>query len=75
MKTALVTGANKSIGFEVARQLAKKGIYVFLGSRNLENGIEAVDKLKAEGLKNVEIIALDVTNDASIKNARFEIGK
>ncbi|MBI3221397.1 MAG: SDR family oxidoreductase [Bacteroidetes bacterium] len=74
-KSALVTGANKSIGFEVARQLAQKGIYVYLGSRNLENGIEAVNKLKAEGLHTVEAIQLDVTNDESVKNARTEIGK
>lgn len=75
MKSALVTGANKSIGFEVARQLAEQGIYVFLGSRNLENGLEAVNKLKAEGLSNVEVIELDVTNDESVKNARLQIGK
>lgn len=75
MKSALVTGANKSIGFEVARQLAEQGIYVFLGSRNLENGLEAVNKLKAEGLNNVEVIELDVTNDESVKNARLQIGK
>jgi NAD(P)-dependent dehydrogenase (short-subunit alcohol dehydrogenase family) len=75
MKTALVTGANKSIGFEVARQLAQKGVYVFLGSRSLESGTAAADKLKAEGLKNVEVIVLDVTNDDSVKNARLEIGK
>jgi NAD(P)-dependent dehydrogenase (short-subunit alcohol dehydrogenase family) len=75
MKRALVTGANKSIGFEVARQLAQKGIYVYLGSRNLENGIEAVSKLKAEGLGNVEAIQLDITDDESVKNARIEIGK
>jgi NAD(P)-dependent dehydrogenase (short-subunit alcohol dehydrogenase family) len=75
MKRALVTGANKSIGFEVARQLAQKGIYVYLGSRNLENGIEAVSKLKAEGLGNVEAIQLDITDDESVKNARTEIGK
>lgn len=75
MKSALVTGANKSIGFEVVRQLAQKGIYVYLGSRNLENGIEAVNKLKAEGLNNVEAIQLDITNDESVKNARAEIGK
>ena len=75
MKSALVTGANKSIGFEVARQLAQKGVYVYLGSRNLENGIAAVNKLKAEGLSNVEAIQLDVTDDESVKNARTEIGK
>lgn len=75
MTTALVTGANKSIGFEVAKQLAQKGIYVYLGSRNLESGLEAVNKLKAEGLNNVEAIQLDITDDNSVKNARTEIGK
>ncbi|WP_018343718.1 SDR family NAD(P)-dependent oxidoreductase [Cytophaga aurantiaca] len=75
MKTALVTGANKSIGFEVAKQLAQQGMYVYLGSRTLENGIEAVNKLKAEGITNVEAIQLDVTNDASVKQARSAIGK
>ncbi len=74
-KSALVTGANKSIGFEVARQLAQQGIYVYLGSRKLENGIAAVNKLKAEGLSNVEAVQLDITNDESVKNARAEIGK
>lgn len=75
MKSALVTGANKSIGFEVVKQLAQKGIYVYLGSRNLQNGVEAVDQLKAEGLNNVEAIQLDITDDESVKNARSEIGK
>ncbi len=73
MKTALVTGANKSIGFEVVRQLAQKGIYVYLGSRNLENGIQAVNKLLAEGLKNIEAIQLDITDDESVKNAQAAI--
>lgn len=75
MKTVLITGANKSIGFETARQLLEKGYYVFLGSRNVENGLSAVEKLKAEGLSNVELIQLDVTNDESVKAARIEIGK
>jgi NAD(P)-dependent dehydrogenase (short-subunit alcohol dehydrogenase family) len=75
MKSALVTGANKSIGFEVARQLAQKGIYVYLGSRNLENGMAAVNKLKAEGLNSVEALQLDITDDASVKNARAEMGR
>ncbi len=75
MKSALVTGANKSIGFEVARQLAQKGIYVYLGCRNPANGLQAVEKLKAAGLSHVEAIQLDVTDDESVKNARIEIGK
>ncbi|MBI3133702.1 MAG: SDR family oxidoreductase [Bacteroidetes bacterium] len=75
MKSALVTGANKSIGFEVARQLAQKGIYVYLGSRTLGNGVAAVNKLLAEGLSNIEAIQLDITDDESVKNARTEIGK
>lgn len=75
MKKALITGANKSIGFETARQLLQKGYYVYLGSRNLENGDEAVKKLKAEGLNEVEAIQIDVSDAASVKAARVEIGK
>ena len=75
MKTALVTGANKSIGFEVTRQLAQTGMYVYLGSRNLKKGIGAVDKLKTEGIENVQAVQLDITDDESVKRARMEIGK
>ncbi|MGF6849413.1 NAD(P)-dependent dehydrogenase (short-subunit alcohol dehydrogenase family) [Chitinophaga sp. W3I9] len=75
MKFALVTGANKSIGFEVAQQLAQEGMYVYLGSRSLENGVEAVGKLKAKGLNNAEAIQLDITDDESVIKARKEIGK
>ena len=75
MKKVLITGANKGIGYETARQLLQNGYYVFLGSRNPENGLAAAKKLKAEGLKNAEAIQLDVTNDESVKSARIEIGK
>ncbi|MDB4925228.1 SDR family oxidoreductase [Mucilaginibacter sp.] len=75
MKTVLITGANKSIGFETARQLAKAGYYVYLGSRDIENGEQAVAKLKAEGLDNIEAIQIDISNPASVKQAREEIGK
>jgi NAD(P)-dependent dehydrogenase (short-subunit alcohol dehydrogenase family) len=75
MKKILITGANKSIGFETARQLLHKGYYIYLGSRNLENGLEAVEKLKGEGLTNLEAIQIDVSNDESVKAARVEIGK
>ncbi len=75
MKTALVTGANKGIGLEVARQLAQNGFFVYLGSRNLESGSAAVEKLKIEGISNIEAIQLDVTDQGSINTARITIGK
>src|SRR5690606_28500021 len=75
MKKAFITGANKSIGFETARQLLRKGFYVYLGSRNLENGQKAIEQLQSEGLTNVEVIKIDVTDENSVKNARTEIGK
>jgi NAD(P)-dependent dehydrogenase (short-subunit alcohol dehydrogenase family) len=75
MKAALITGANKGIGFETAKQLLHKGFYVYLGSRNLQRGIEAADKLKAQGLTHVEAIQLEVTDENSVKIAREEIGR
>ena len=75
MKSAFITGANKGIGFETAKQLLQKGVRVYIGSRNWENGLQAVEKLKAEGLTNVEVIQIDVTDDDSVKNARTEIGR
>lgn len=74
MKQALITGANKGIGLETARQLLRKDIFVFLGSRNPENGLRAVKKLQSEGLTHVAAIQLDVTDDASVKAARKAIG-
>ena len=75
MKSVLITGANKSIGFEAARQLLQQGFFVYLGSRNLENGLKAVEQLKSKGLNNVEAVQIDVTDDESVKSARAEIGK
>ena len=74
MKKALITGANRSIGFETARQLLQKGYYVYLASRTLANGQAAVATLQAEGLPNVEAIQLDVADEASVKAARAQIG-
>ena len=75
MKTALITGANKSIGFEAARQLLQHGYYVYLGSRDAHNGQQAVDQLKAEGLTQVEPLQIDVTDSASIAAARAALGQ
>ncbi|WP_432712854.1 SDR family oxidoreductase [Pedobacter sp.] len=74
MKKVLITGANKGIGFETARQLLKNGYYVFIGSRNRENGEAAVEQLKSEGLVNAEAVHLDVTDPDSVQAARTTIG-
>jgi len=65
-KTALITGANKGIGYETARQLGKQGYLVLIGARDEKRGNEAVGKLKGEGV-NAEFIKLDVTSDADRK--------
>jgi NAD(P)-dependent dehydrogenase (short-subunit alcohol dehydrogenase family) len=75
MKKVLITGANKSIGFETARQLLQNGYYVYLGSRDLKKGQEAVNQLKTEGFTEVEVIQLNVSDAESVKAARIEIGK
>ncbi len=67
-KIALVTGANKGIGFETVRQLAAKGVTVLLGARDEKRGAEAVEQLKKEGL-DVQFLQLDVNDTASQDNA------
>lgn len=75
MKKVLITGANKSIGFETAKVLLKNGYYVYLGSRSVERGNLAIEKLKSEGLINVEFIQIDVNGSFSVNTARIELGK
>jgi len=67
-KTALVTGGNRGIGHEIARQLAETGHEVWLGSRDEKRGEEAAEKLRANGHK-VHVLPLDVTDDASVAQA------
>jgi NAD(P)-dependent dehydrogenase (short-subunit alcohol dehydrogenase family) len=71
-RIALVTGANKGIGYEVARQLGKQGITVFVGARDAALGEEAAGRLRAEGL-SVCFIELDVTKPGTITNAANRI--
>lgn len=73
MKNALITGANKGVGFETARQLLENGYYVFIGSRNMDNGKSAVRILNEEGFENVEAIQLDVTDLKSVQEAKKKI--
>jgi NAD(P)-dependent dehydrogenase (short-subunit alcohol dehydrogenase family) len=67
-KIALITGANKGIGYEVARQLGKKGITVLVAARNPELGEAAAAALKAGGA-DAYFIELDVTNAETIAKA------
>jgi NAD(P)-dependent dehydrogenase (short-subunit alcohol dehydrogenase family) len=70
-KVALVTGANKGIGFEIARRLAQLEITVLIGARNQDHGISASEKLKSAGL-DTHFIYVDVVRAISIEAA---IGK
>jgi NAD(P)-dependent dehydrogenase (short-subunit alcohol dehydrogenase family) len=79
-RIALVTGANKGIGFEVVRQLRREGFRVFLGARDEKAGRAAADKLKAEAGRasdtaNVEFINIDITDPESVKRAAEEFSK
>lgn len=74
MKTALVTGANKGIGREVARQLAVKGFHVFVGARNHEAGLKAADDIAKESGK-VTFLKIDVADNSSVAAAASEFSK
>jgi NAD(P)-dependent dehydrogenase (short-subunit alcohol dehydrogenase family) len=65
---ALISGGNKGIGFETARQLGKKGITVLIGARDEQRGLAAVETLRKEGIA-AKWVGLEVTDAASIKKA------
>src|SRR5207253_369243 len=83
-RIALVTGANKGIGFEVVRQLAREGFRVFLGARN-KAGEEAAEKLdseakqeaRAEGRTGVSVtfVKIDISEPESIRRAAEEFSR
>ena len=63
MTVTLITGANKGIGFETARQLLEQGHTVYIGARDVERGAKAAAELGAQ------FVQLDVTDDASVRDA------
>ena len=71
-RITLVTGANKGIGFEVARQLGKAGHHVLLGARDASRGKAATDTLRAEGL-DVRFVLVDLEDAASLARAAADI--
>src|SRR5205809_7178065 len=74
MKIALVTGANKGIGREVARQLAAKGLHVFSGARNRSAGRKAGDEIAKKGGKTA-FLEIDVSDNNSVAAAAREFVK
>jgi NAD(P)-dependent dehydrogenase (short-subunit alcohol dehydrogenase family) len=71
---ALISGANKGIGYEIARGLGAKKITVLVGARDEARGQAAVEKLKAEGL-DARFVKLDVTDQGTIRSAAERIDK
>ena len=68
--TALVTGANKGIGREIARQLADAGLTVYVGSRDAARGKRAVEEIGG----GARLLVIDVTDAASITGAARQVG-
>ena len=71
-KIAMITGANKGIGFATARRLAEQGMTVLLASRNRERGERAAAQLREDGLDAIAL-ELDVADDASIERAAARV--
>ena len=77
-RVALITGANKGIGLETARQLGKLGVTILVGSRDLARGEAAAEVLRGEGV-DARAVKLDVVKRADrvaiVKLIRKEFGK
>lgn len=71
-RIALVTGANKGIGLEIARQLAEAGVMVVMGGRDLKRGQDAANALAETGL-TVEAIEIDLNDETTIASAAEQI--
>lgn len=73
-KVALITGANRGIGFEIAKQLGQQGITVLIGARDEGRGKAAAELLAKEGI-DAHAITIDVTDEASVKLAAGNVAR
>ena len=67
-RTALITGANRGIGLETARQLARRGFHVVVAARDEAGGAQAVKEIQASG-GDAAFLSLDVSDSHSIREA------
>lgn len=74
-KTVLVTGANKGIGFGIAKHLGLSGWKVIVGARNEERAQHAINELKALGIDVNGWVNIDLSDLAGIERAAEEVGK
>lgn len=74
MTNALITGANKGIGFAAARQLGGSGVTVLVGARDPEKGEEAAELLRDQGI-DAEAVRIDVTDPVSVRAAAAHVGE
>jgi NAD(P)-dependent dehydrogenase (short-subunit alcohol dehydrogenase family) len=75
-KVAIVTGANKGIGFETAKILAEKGAEVIIGCRNLEKGEAAIESIKESSTKlNLKLSKLDLASLESVRSFAIDFEK
>jgi NAD(P)-dependent dehydrogenase (short-subunit alcohol dehydrogenase family) len=72
-KVALVTGGNRGIGLAIARQLAKEGISVVIGARDIRRGMEAAKTIAPDETRLVTVLAIDVTDQDSVDNLSYTI--
>jgi NAD(P)-dependent dehydrogenase (short-subunit alcohol dehydrogenase family) len=72
MQVALITGANKGIGKEVARRLGARGLIVLMGARDPRKGDAAASELREQGI-DARPLTVDVTDDDAIEAARASI--
>jgi NAD(P)-dependent dehydrogenase (short-subunit alcohol dehydrogenase family) len=74
MTTALITGANKGIGFAAAGQLGQAGVQVLVGARDPLKGADAAELLRAQGV-DAEAVTIDVTDPVSVLAAAASVQK
>jgi NAD(P)-dependent dehydrogenase (short-subunit alcohol dehydrogenase family) len=73
-RIAVITGANRGLGFATARRLGQSGVKVIVGARTLAKGEEAADRLRREGF-DVEPLHIDVNSVTSVQEAAERVAQ